>query len=934
VPWFALLKVIMNVVAISNIRALRGPNIWTHVTALEFLVEFHLSDHRSLHSDPSAVTRSTGWVMSDVARLRQRVRAAWPAVSATQHATVDLAAETRHPGLALANLFVQTVIDLQCDAGSTVTFGRVQESGQPGCYRVAVEYAEEPVGRQALTAAQSVFATAWSEVVAHADAERTVAQSAPEPAAGRFSLSAMIENCLRELRTLDQQIRLGPSTGAIVRAAAKRGIPARRLNDRSLVQLGYGCEQHRILAAETDRTSAIAEAIVQDKNLTKQLLSAIGAPVPAGRKVTSADDAWEAAVEIGVPVVVKPKDGNQGKGVAVNLQTEEQVRQAYQAAVSRYDEILVEKYAMGADYRLLVINRKLVAAARREPPLVLGDGRRTIAELVAETNRDPRRGEDHATALSKIPLDEIALAVLADQGLSVDSIPAAGQQVLLRRNANLSTGGSATDVTELVHPEVTARVVEAVRMVGLDIAGVDVIAQDISRPLEAQGGVIVEINAAPGLRMHLEPSGGSPRPVGEAIVDMMFPHPGSGRIPIAAVTGVNGKTTTTRLLAHLLRTAGKRTGMTCTDGVYINDRRIDTGDCSGPKSARNVLSNPLVEAAVLETARGGILREGLGFDRADVSVVTNIGEGDHLGMNGIDTIEQLARVKRVIVENVAPTGTAVLNAADPLVAAMADYCPGAVLMFAREAQHPVLVTHRQRGGKVMFVDNQQIVAAEGVWEARVAPLAAVPITMQGLIGFQVENALAAAAAAWSLGLRLETIRQGLESFVNTSAKVPARFNLIQFRGATIVIDYGHNASALEALMDAFEQLQHERRLIVYTAAGDRRDEDIRRQAELIAQGFDSWIMYEDLCTRGRPDGEVLRLMREGIPTTRRLQTVLEAFSEMEAIGKALDLMQPGDLILVQADQVEAAIEFVEAELARRGLESPRDRSPVRSTPSK
>jgi cyanophycin synthetase len=665
-------------------------------------------------------------------------------------------------------------------------------------------------------------------------------------------------------------LRLGPSTGSIVRAAVQRGIPYRRLNDRSLVQIGYGSQLHRILAAETDRTSAIAESIVQDKQLTKDLLSSIGVPVAKGRPVSSADDAWEAAQEIGVPVVVKPKDGNQGKGVAVNLVTAEQVRAAYDNAAARYEEILVEKYAAGADYRLLIINHKLVAAARREPPQVIGDGRRTIAELVAEVNKDPRRGEDHATSLSKIPLE--------------------------------------------------------------DIAGVDVIAQDISRPLEAQGGIIVEINAAPGLRMHLEPSSGQGRPVGEAIVDMMFPPGQSGRIPIVAVTGVNGKTTTTRLTSHILRTWGKRVGMTCTDGVYLNDRRVDTGDCSGPKSARNVLGNPLVEAAVLETARGGILREGLGFDRADVSIVTNIGSGDHLGLNGIETIEQLARVKRVIVENVAPEGYAVLNAADPLVAPMAAFCPGKILFFARDGQHPLLAAHRARGGKVVFIQGNCLMAAEGSWEARIASLASVPLTMNGLIGFQVENAMAAAAAAWTLGVPFETIRHALETFASTATKAPARFNVVHFRGATIVIDYGHNVSALEALLEAFQQLPHERRLIVYTAAGDRRDEDIIQQAQLIAEGFDLWVMYEDACTRGRADGEIIRLMKQGLKPTSRLKQCHETRGEFNAIAMTLGQMRPGDLVLIQADQVEAAIEFVDQYLAQRAVDRPAaEPVPVRAT---
>lgn len=867
-----------------TIKALRGPNIWGSVTVLEVLVD--LEDWASF--DAKSVL--------DFCRRMEKVLPATGTPLCSECEANRTSDTPVSSGLLLTAILARTVVAMQDQAGSTVQFGRVAETAEAGIYRMAVEYREEPVGRMALTAALET---------AHA-----VFRNEP------VSATAKIQG----LRTLDQQIRLGPSTGSIVRAAQARGIPTRRLNDHSLVQIGYGSRQHRILAAETDRTSAIAESIVQDKELTKQLLTSIGVPVPHGRSVSDAEDAWAAAQEIGVPVVVKPKDGNQGRGVAVNLSTREQVMAAFAFAKAEGDHILVEKFAPGCDYRLLIINNQLVAAAKREPPQVIGDGRRSISDLVAEVNLDPRRGEDHATSLNKIPLDEIAKGVLAEQGLTVDSVPAAGQLVLLRRNANLSTGGSATDVTDIVHHDVAARAIDAVRMVGLDIAGVDIVATDISIPLEAQGAVIVEVNAAPGLRMHLEPSYGKGRPVGEAIVNMMFPPGTSGRIPIVSVTGVNGKTTTTRLVAHLFRQQGLRVGMTCTDGVYMDDRRIDTGDCSGPKSARTVLANPVVDAAVLETARGGILREGLGYDYADVAIVTNIGEGDHLGLNGIETLEQLARVKRVIAENVAEHGYAVLNAADPLTAVMAEYCSSGVIFFAKSGEEPVLKAHRNKGHKVAFVQQNHIVLAEGAWETRLVSLANVPLTSGGLIGFQVENALAAAAAGWGLGIPLEAIRHGLETFVNDTKRAPARFNTIHFRGATIVIDYGHNSSALVALCEAFDKLPHERRLVVYTAAGDRRDVDIIRQAEIIGDGFDAMVIYEDACTRGRDDGEVIRLMRDGLSRGKRIKEIVETRGEMIAIEMTLKQMQAGDLVLIQADQVEPAIKFVESYLA--GLPAP------------
>ena len=459
----------------------------------------------------------------------------------------------------------------------------------------------------------------------------------------------------------------------------------------------------------------------------------------------------------------------------------------------------------------------------------LGDGVHTVAELVDQINADPRRGEHHATVLSKIKLDAIALAVLADQGLGPDCVPAAGRAVFIRRNANLSTGGTAIDVTERVHPAVAAHAVDAAKTVGLDISGIDVVAQDISRPLSEQGGIVVEVNAAPGLRMHLEPSVGISRPVGEAIVDNLFPAGENGRIPIVAVTGVNGKTTVTRFIAHVLRGTGRCVGVTCTDGIFINDRRIDNEDCSGPQSARGVLLNPSVEMAVFETARGGILREGLAFDRCDVAVVTNIGEGDHLGLCDINTVEQLAKVKRCIVEAVAPTGCAVLNAADPLVAEMAGRCPGRIVFFALSPDCPVLARHRGAGGRGAFVRHGQIVLAEGDREDVVMPVDRIPLTRGGQVGFQIENSLAAVAAAWSLGVPLDTIRGRAESLAADIDKVPARFNVLEIEGVTVVLDYGHNVNAIAAVIDALKAFPHQRRSCVYSTAGDRRDEDMVRQ---------------------------------------------------------------------------------------------------------
>lgn len=862
-----------------NIRALRGPNLWTKQTALEAVVE--------LGEMKFPVREIPGFE----ARLRDWLPGLYQGAAGPNEKTEALGS------LTLAHVIERVVVALQAMAGSPVGFSRTAPGGESGVFKVVVAYREEDVGRSAFEQGRLLV-----EAAIH-DRPFDVAAAA------------------LKLRTLDQQIRLGPSTASIVRAAQARGIPYRRLNQGSLVQFGWGSRQHRILAAETDRTSAIGESIAQDKELTKNLLRSVGVPVPDGRPVRDAEEAWAIACEIGLPVVVKPQYGNQGRGVAVNLTTREQVATAFAAALQEGSSIIVEKFAPGCDHRLLVVGDKVVAAARREPPLVVGDGQHTIEQLVEKVNLDPRRGEDHATSLSKLRLDAIGLAVLAEQGLNPQSVLASGTVAVLRRNANLSTGGTAADVTDRVHPDVAARAVDAARIVGLDIAGVDVVCCDVAVPLEKQSGVIVEVNAAPGLRMHLEPSDGTARPVGEAIVATMFPEGETGRIPVVAVSGTNGKTTTTRLIAHILRASGKRVGMTCTDGIYLNDRRIDTGDCSGPKSARAVLLNPQVDAAVLETARGGILREGLGFDRCDAAVVTNIGEGDHLGLAGVETAEQLAAIKRTIVENVSSSGAAVLNAADPMTVAMAPYCPGAVIFFARDAAHPLIAAHRARGGRAVFVQHDAIVKAEGPRETRVAPLAQVPLTQEGKIGFQVDNALAATAAAWAVGLSTEVIRTALSTFVNDARQTPARFNLFSFRGATVIVDYGHNADALLALIDAIGRFPHDRRLVVYTAAGDRRDGDIVRQAEIIGNGFDHVIIYEDKCTRGRPDGEVVTLMRQGLERATRVSAVLETRGEFRAIETGLSMLRSGDLILVQADQVEPSLEFIERFIASSSAEA-------------
>jgi cyanophycin synthetase len=848
---------------LQRVRALRGPNLWSRHTAIEAVI-FCESSERSIEG------------LSD---FEIQLRTLFPQLHLR---SVGLQNEP----ISMAHVIEHVVLGLQAQAGCPVTFSRTVKVKDDGIYQVIVEYSEEQVGRLALD-------LAWKLV-----------------SAARAKESFDLHGALKKLSDLDEDIRLGPSTGSIVQAAVERNIPYRRLTQGSLVQFGWGSRQKRIQAAETSHTSAIAESIAQDKELTKDLLHAAGVAVPLGKVVDNADDAWRVAQELGSTIVIKPRDGNQGKGVAVNIKSEEQVRAAFEVAQHYGSKIIVERYMPGQDFRLLVVGDHLIAAARRDPPQVTGDGISTITQLVDQVNLDPLRGDGHATPLTKIRLDDIAIATLVKQGLDIQSVPRHGQRVVLRNNANLSTGGSATDVTADVHPDLAASAVSAAKMVGLDICGVDIVCDAVYKPLEEQGGGVVEVNAAPGLRMHLNPSYGKSRPVGEAIISMMFPPSNNGRIPVVAVSGTNGKTTTVRLIAHLLRSQGNRVGMTTTDGIYIENEQIDSGDCSGPKSAKNVLMHPDVDAAVFETARGGILREGLGYDACDVAVITNIGEGDHLGMNYVETVEELATVKSVIVRNVAPTGYAVLNAADPMVVKMAKDCRGQIIFFALNGHNHVISTHRAQGKKALFRDKDHIVAAIGNRIVHQIPLVNIPLTEGGKIGFQVENSMASIAAAWALDIDWTNIETGLSQFVSDVQTAPGRFNIFKHLGATVIADYGHNPDAIRALVQATNAIPAKRRHVVISGAGDRRDDDIRKQTQILGEAFDSVILYQDQCQRGREDGEVLALLREGLVGASKVEHIEEIRGEFLAIDTALESLQQDDLCLILIDQVQESLDYL------------------------
>ena len=853
-------------ICVQKILALRGPNRWTRRTALECWVRFHPVENPA-----------SNW--------RDRLSDWLPTVA-------DRVPPGEVPSaMQLAALLHDLTLHLQMRPDLDLHFVKIAPTSQPDLLRVIVQFDEETVGRAAFDLAHRMVEAALT--------------GAPLDVAHEIA----------KLTDLADDLCLGPSTRSMVDAAVRRGIPIRRLTEGSLVQLGWGSKQRKILAAATSQTSAIAEDIVQDKNLTCSLLREVGLPVPRGRPVSSADDAWAAALEIGLPVVVKPLDGNQGRGVALNLTTKEQVFTAYQAASEESSSIIVEHFAEGEDYRVLVVGRQFVAASRRRPAHVIGDGVRSVNELIAVANTDPRRASAHAAALSKIRIDAVALAVLAEQGLTPEAIPAAGRAVLIRRNANLSTGGTAVDCTDEVHPTIRDAAIEAAQTVGLDICGIDIVALDISQPLSERNGVIIELNARPGLRMHLYPSDGQPRNVGEAVLNTMFAAGENGRIPVVAVTGVNGKTTTTRFIAHLLGQTGWRVGLTSTDGVKVGNRVLDTGDCSGPKSARSVLAYPGTDVAVLEIARGGVLREGLPFDCCDVAVVTNIGEGDHLGIAEIHTPGELAAVKQTVVAAVAPTGTAVLNATDPLVVKMLEAHPCRALFFAIDGTHEVIQRHRAAGGRAIFVKDGQIIRAEGAEEAPFVALADVPLTHGGRITFQIENTLAALAAAWALGTDDAMILRGARSFSSTIEHSSGRFNMLDFNGISVIIDYGHNVDALRSLLTAIAHFPNERRIVVYSSAGDRRDSDIIEQGRMISPHFDEVWLYEGDYIRGRQPREIMSLIAEGLKGSLRVKRIESIEGHFLAVDLALASARPGDLVMIQADTANTTVQHLQRKLA-------------------
>ena len=805
-------------------------------------------------------------------------------------------------GTWLGHVAEHIALELQSLAGTDVRYGKTRTTGEPGRYNVIFEYREEHVGVEA----------------GHSAVDLVNHLVAPDDPRYPFDFPVRLEALIR----LAERQALGPSTQALVDEAANRDIPFIRLDRHSLIQLGQGTYQQRIRATMTSRTSAIAVDLASDKSLTNRLLAAAGLPVPRLEVAEGVEAAVVAAREIGYPVVVKPLDGNHGRGVALDLRDDDAVRAAFPAALAetRSGSVVVESYVAGDDYRVLVVDGKMAAVAQRVPASVVGDGTHTVAELVEIANDDPRRGIGHERVLTRIRLDARAEELVHTQGFALLDVPPTGTTIRLALTGNMSTGGTSIDRTGEAHPENVEIAETAAQVVGLDVAGIDFIVPDIGVPVREQGGAIVEVNAAPGFRMHTHPTEGEAQYVARAVVDMLFPPGTPARIPIIAVSGTNGKTTTVRMIAHVLKQMGRRVGYTSTDGIFIDGRLIKRGDMSGPRSARMVLQNPTVDAAIFEVARGGILREGLGYDRNDVAVITNV-SADHLGLGGIETLGQLASVKAVLVRAVPRTGSAVLNADDPLVARMGRHSTGQVVYFSMEAKpgsqaFDRVDTHCHRGGAAIILeerpDGELVVLRLG---SRRMPLLAthlIPATFGGLARMNVANALAAAAAAWAAGAHLHDIREGLRTFTTSFHQAPGRLNLVEVDSFRLFIDYCHNVGGMRRLTEFVDGLvarRPGRAIAVIGIPGDRRDDDMRDYGSLAARSFDEVIVREDRNLRGRAPGAAAGLVVEGIETARqeggRVGKVDIVLNELEAARTALGRAQAGDLVVVCADDAAA-----------------------------
>jgi len=870
---------------ILKIQALRGPNIWS--VQRKKLIQMRL-DLEEMEEFPT----------NKIEGFRERIEAMFPTM--IEHRCSEGCRGgffmRVDRGTWMGHVIEHIALEIQTLAGMDTGFGRTRETKTPGVYNVVFSYTEENVG---LFAAESSVAIA----------EALIAGTPYD-----------VEADIQKMREIRERVRLGPSTGSIVEEAVSRDIPWIRLGTNSLVQLGYGVNQMRFQATITCQTSHIAVDIACNKEETKRMLEMASIPVASGGICVDEEDLENVIKKIGYPIVIKPLDGNHGKGASINITKWEDAVAGLAYAKNYSRRVIVEKFITGYDFRVLIINNKLVAAAKREPAHVIGDGKQNIQQLIDETNLDPRRGYGHENVLTQIDVDRDTMDLLTKLNYTLETVPKKDEIVYLKSTANLSTGGTSIDVTDMMHPENIFICERISRVIGLDICGIDIMATNLTQPLKENGGCILEVNAAPGFRMHLAPSEGLPRNVAAPVIDMLYPPGKPSRIPIIAVTGTNGKTTTTRLIAHIVKNNGLKVGFTTSDGIYIQNHMMEKGDTTGPISAEYILKDPTVEFAVLETARGGILRSGLGFSRCDIGIITNIQE-DHLGLNDIHSLEDLARVKATVVNSVSKEGWAILNAQDEYCMKIAKELNCNVDYFSLDENTEIVKQLAKEGKIVAVYENDYITIKKGDWKIRVEKATLVPLTMNGKAKFMIANVLAATLAAYLRGFKTEDISLSLQTFLPSAAQTPGRMNIFEFKKFKVLIDFAHNPAGYRAVEDFLSSVEATKKIGIIAGVGDRRDEDIRECASIAARMFDHIIIRQEKHLRGRTEEEINALIMEGIETSGKKPTFEIIKKEIEALEHAIKSAEDGSFITALSDVVTNAIEIVQEYLDKEIKES-------------
>ncbi|WP_435412863.1 cyanophycin synthetase [Psychroserpens mesophilus] len=862
---------------IREINAMRGPNYWSVRRHKLIVMVLDLEEMEELPSNK-------------IDGFYDRLKSMFPSMYEHRCSVGEPGGffQRVEEGTWMGHIIEHIALEIQTLAGMDVGFGRTRGYGEEGVYNVVFAYMEESVGRYAAKASVNIC----EALIKGED----------------YDMSDDIQH-MRELREAD---RLGPSTGSIVEEAEARGIPWIRLNKYSLCQLGYGANQKRIQATVTSETSSIGVELACDKEDTKFLLEQAEVEVPKGDIIRRERSLEEACRYVGYPLVIKPIDGNHGRGITVDIQNYEDALQAFHHAKesSKSGAIIVEKFIKGDDYRLLVINNKLVAGAIRTPAHVIGDGTSTVQELIDKVNSDPRRGYGHENVLTQITVNELTKTIIKDAGYTLDSVIPEGERLILKDTANLSTGGTAEDITDIIHPANVSMAERISKIIDLDICGIDIMTTDITKPLSETGGAVLEVNAGPGFRMHLAPTSGLPRNVAAPVIDKLFPQKGdTGRIPIIAITGTNGKTTTSRLIAHIAKMNGHRVGYTTSDGVYIQNRLLMTGDCTGPASAEFVLKDPTVNFAVLECARGGLLRAGLGFKKCDVGIVTNVA-ADHLGLKGIHTIEQLAKVKGVIPETVLPDGYAILNADDDLVYEMRRTVNCNVALFSMDENNPRIKAMQRLNGITAIYEQGYVTICRGEWKMRIMRAEQIPLTYGGKAKFMIQNVLAGILAAHVQGISIEDMKAGLETFIPSASQTPGRLNLFKFENFTILLDYAHNAAGMRALQKFTDELEATVKVGIIAGIGDRRVEDNNEMGSIAAEMFDEIIIRQDKRLRGKTEEELIKMLNDGIKMKDPNKKTTIIPSEKEAITFAVKNAVKGSLIILCSDVIPDALDLV------------------------